>query len=310
MNNLADSKTFTVPLALPEHRVAQLFSKQQTNPQKAKQVYLNTLAVYAVNFYLRCQGIETDLSASDSWNTVTQTLMDVADLQIKNIGVLECRPVLPNEQLCHIPLEVCSDRIGYVAVQLSESLREATLLGFVETATQEELPLGELRSLCELSDLLEKLKETAVQSVPPGKILVNHLIQWFDNIFEPGWQAIEELIAPQELNLVRNTKHRRGKLINLGIDLADYPIILIVNLSRETEQSVEVHLQVYPTGEHTYLPPQLKLIVLDADGEIFKEVTARSADKFIQYQFEAERGDRFSVKLALEDVSITEEFVI
>lgn len=308
MNNIADSKTFTVPLALPEHLTAQMFSRQQTNPQKVKQVYLNTLAVYAVDFYLRCQGIETDLSASDSCNSVTQTLMNVADLEIKNIGKLECRPVLPDSQNCHIPLEVWSDRVGYVAVQLNESLREATLLGFVETVNQEELPVSELRSLSELEDLLDSL--TVNQFVIPGKLQVNQLLQWFDNTFQQGWQAIEELIAPQELSLVRTSKVRRGKLIDLGIDLASHSVILILNLLQENEQTVAVHLQVYPTGENTYLPPQLKLLVLNESGETFKEVTARSADRFIQYQFEAELGDRFSVKVALENVSITEEFAI
>ncbi|MFB2976046.1 DUF1822 family protein [Microseira sp. BLCC-F43] len=306
MNNIADSLTFTVPLALPEHLTAQRFSEQQTNPRKIKQVYLNTLAVYAVDFYLRCRGIETDLSASDSWDLVTQTLMNVADLEIKNLGKLECRPVLPDSQFCHIPLEVWSDRIGYVAVKLSESLREATLLGFVETTTQEELPVSELRSLEELEDLLAEL----TAKVTPRQTQVNQLLQWFDNIFEPGWQAIEALIAPQELSFVRNLKVRRGKVIDLGIELAGHPFILIINLSRESEDTVAVNLQVYPTGENSYLPLGLKLIVLDESEEIFKEVTARTADKFIQYQFEAELGDRFGVKVDWQGVSITEEFAI
>ncbi|HAA27100.1 MAG TPA: hypothetical protein DCE56_04715, partial [Cyanobacteria bacterium UBA8553] len=42
--------------------------------------------------------------------------------------------------------------------------------------------------------------------VTPRQTQVNQLLQWFDNIFEPGWQSIEKLLAPQELSLVRNLK--------------------------------------------------------------------------------------------------------
>jgi hypothetical protein len=51
---------FTVPLALEAHSRAEEFRRYQSNPGKAKQVYLNTLAVYAVHVYLQCRGFETD----------------------------------------------------------------------------------------------------------------------------------------------------------------------------------------------------------------------------------------------------------
>jgi hypothetical protein len=39
-------------------------------PRKASQVYLNTLAVWAVNVYLEALGFETNLNASASQDTV------------------------------------------------------------------------------------------------------------------------------------------------------------------------------------------------------------------------------------------------
>ena len=131
MNPVIEPWIFTVPLALEAHSRAEQFRRYQSNPDKAKQVYLNTLAVYAVNMYLQCRGFETDLETSDSWNPAMQMLLDTADLVVKNRGRLECRPVLPNAEVVCTPAEVWSERIGYVAVRLSESLREATLLGFV-----------------------------------------------------------------------------------------------------------------------------------------------------------------------------------
>ena len=76
--------------------------------------------------------LETDLEASDSWNIVTQTLMDVADLDVTDIGKLECRPVYPHAEFCRIPQEVWEDRIGFVGVEINEDNLEAKLLGFVK----------------------------------------------------------------------------------------------------------------------------------------------------------------------------------
>lgn len=51
-----ESLTFTVNLALEAHAKAKQFRSHASNPQKAKQIYLNTLAVYAVNFLLTVSG--------------------------------------------------------------------------------------------------------------------------------------------------------------------------------------------------------------------------------------------------------------
>ncbi len=121
---------FAVPLTSKALKLAKSFQEQYENPAKARQVYLNTLAVYAVDTYCQCLGIETDLEASDSLNPVMQTLMNVADIEITGIGKLECRPVLPTDKNCYIPADTWENRIGYVAVEIDESSREATLFGF------------------------------------------------------------------------------------------------------------------------------------------------------------------------------------
>ena len=154
MKPTIETLTKTVPLAFSAHSIAQQFYSHQSNHCKAKQVYLNTLAVYAVNVYLQHLGFETDLSESASWDPLMQTLMDVADLEVKNYGKLECRPVLLGKEVVYFPAEVWSERIGYIAVQLNESLKEATLLGFAEKVDKSELPLSQLRSL---EDLLQSL---------------------------------------------------------------------------------------------------------------------------------------------------------
>lgn len=147
--------------------------------------------------------------------------------------------------------------------------------------------------------------------VVPNKERVN-FSQWFDNTFTVGWQTVTELLNPQQLQATARTqKLERGKLIDLRADLLSHSVVLLINLSRENDDSstVEITLRVYPTGDEVYLPPSLKLLVL-SNNEVFEEVTARSADVFMRCQFEGEVGENFSVQLVLGDVVVTEDFVI
>ena len=294
--------TFTVGLALEAHSRAEEFRRSQSNPGKAKQVYLNTLAVYAVNVYLQCRGFETHLERSDSWNPMMQILMDTADLLVKDHGKLECRPVLPEAKVVSVPPEVWEERMGYVAVQLSESLREATLLGFVDKVAKSEVPLSQLRSLQELPAYLNQIKP------------VVNLSQWFEDIFEVGWQAVEALLATQPTELafrfrgVPQADVTRCKQIELATP--ERAVALIVALSGESEQNMDISVEVQPTNGQTYLPSNLQLMVLNEDGEAVMHVHAGSDNQTIQLEFGGEAGDRFGVKVALGDVSVTENFVI
>lgn len=315
--NLSESLTFTVPLNLEAHARAEHRRKKHRNPQKAKQVYLNTLAVFAVEFYLRCMGIQTSWSGSLSYQPVIQTLIDVADLEVIGFGKIECRPVLPNEKVIHVPPEVCSDRIGYVAVQFESSLEEATLLGFVTTVPDGgELPLSQLGSL---EDLLIHLNQSTEKVKQPI-----HLSQWFMNVVDVGWQTVESLLnSQQQAELVfkfRGTEQitlqpgnstysvQKGKLLDLGQDSKSQLIALVVGLISASTEEINIGVKVYPTGSQIYLPEELELLVLDEAGRSVMQATARNT-KSIQLKFSSEIGERFSVKIALGDVSFTEVFL-
>lgn len=312
MSNLTAPLTFTVPLTRQARQIAEKFRRKQSNPAKAEQVYRNTLAVLAVNFYCECMGIETELEKSDSWNPLRQSLADIADLEMKNLGKLECRPVLASSEAVEIPAEVWHNRIGYVAVQLSESMREAKLAGFVETIEAEELPLSEWRSLADFLERVRSLKQS--QSVKePIK-----LSQWLHDIFEAGWETVESLLAPPQVevafgfrslqqNKFRKAGVERGKVI--GLERAGEQVALFVGLQPGETPEMDIRVEVHPAGGQTYLPQDLHLMVLDETGEVVMQAQAKST-KNIQLEFSGEPGERFSVKVALGDVSITEAFVI
>jgi hypothetical protein len=59
-----------------------------------------------------------------------------------------------------------------------------------------------------------------------------------------------------------------------------------------------------------YLPSNLQLMVMDEDAETVIDARARSDNKSIQLEFDGEPGDHFGVKVAVGDVSVTENFVI
>lgn len=306
---------FSVPLGEEAHRLAQQFCRQQSDRTKAKQIYLNTLAVSAVKFYLQCMGIETNWEASLSYSPVFQSLMDVADLEITFRGKLECRPILPQTNILTIPPEVWCDRIGYIAVRLDSLLEEATLLGFTKTVPESgELPLKQLRSL---EDLLEHLHQRKLQ---PTTTRVN-LSQWFEQIFTDNWQSVEALLTrPENLAFsflafgLRSTSRlgeasvQRAKLIDLGLQLANQSVALLVAIAPDVAK-VTILVQLHPTNAD-YLPPDIKLILL-SDGSTLQSVQSRTEDNYIQLKrFRVNPGECFNIQVAFGNVTVTESFTI
>jgi hypothetical protein len=167
-----------------------------------------------------------------------------------------------------------------------------------------------IQSLHQAGQLSELLNVPVLDlQVVPNEEGVN-LTQWFAGIFTPGWQTVEQLLTPQQLRPAYFSESiQRGKRIDLQIDLITHTVILLVSLTREDADRVIVNLKVFPTANSPNLPANLKLILL-VEGEIFKEITSRSADQYIQYEFEAEPGDEFVVKLVLDEAEITEDFVV
>ncbi|MGH8001407.1 MAG: DUF1822 family protein, partial [Brasilonema sp.] len=135
-------------------------------------------------------------------------------------------------------------------------------------------------------------------------VLVNLLQTTQDE--EIRWTLAEILwtIDPQH----PATKTRR--VLDLGMQLAGYAVALMVAILQKPDNTVAVLLRVYPMGNQRYLPPGLQLAGLYENGKPFLEVQARELDDYIQLKFSAEFGEQFSVRVALENAMITENFLI
>lgn len=314
-----DDLGITLPINTAARTIAQKFANQQPTSARAEQVRLNTLAVWVVNDYLQMMAIPTNLNVADSWNPIMQLCANIADLEIAAVGRLECRPVKLNEQVCSIPPETWEDRVGYVVVQIDESLQQANILGFIRSVDSEFLPLNQLQPLEKLIDCIAQVKTSPVQT------LVN-LSQWCIGQIDAGWQTVEALrdllesrpaygfrggvTTEESFANQQPSTTKRAKLIDLGIQLANQPLMLIVEISPEPNVKTSIRLQLHPTGNQGYLPEGVKLTVLDESGEIFLEAQARSADNYIQLQFRGEMQEQFSVAISLGDMSIREYFMI
>lgn len=303
---------FTVTLSLAAHQQAERLRQQQHDPRRAKQVYLNALAVYAVGFYLECLGIQTRSSLPTN-----HLLMDSASLTVPACGNLECRPVLPNETEVSVPAETWSDRIGYVAVQLSESLREAAILGFVPTVATERVPLTELRSLDELPRYLHDRRAPVSAPINLG--------EWLQGVADVTWRTVGEFLdpllnPPQPTFGFRGDRPsaeaeepvepliRRGKNVALRTESDTLPLVLLMGLLPRPTQEVDIWVQL-EAAEQQQLPPSLQLRVLDDTGTEVMYAQARSTEA-MQLQFTAAAGEQFGVQIRLEEQTITETFVV
>jgi Protein of unknown function (DUF1822) len=310
-NNISN---FTIPLDRTAHEWAAKFASGQTSAAKGKQVYLNTLAVWAVRQYLSwtCQ-LDLDLSHGDSWQIELQSIMNVADLVIPGVGKLECLPVLPGVTEIRLAPDLIDDRIGYVMVQFNEDLHSVQLLGFVSPAL-EIISIDQIKDLAELLDLIYLDR-------------VNNLSKFLAGMLGIGWESLEideiDTAAHREFAL-RNASVSQlntssydsiqgftaSKMINLRAKIASIPLILLIGLSQESDGQIKVKIRLHSGGGITVLPANIELILQATNGDRLSEVQYPRAMNFIQLQsFKLQPGTEFKIQVALGADNFIESFV-
>ncbi|MBV6624727.1 MAG: DUF1822 family protein [Rivularia sp. (in: Bacteria)] len=313
--NSAQPNYLQVSLGKDAHQKAENFAAEQDSVEKGKQVYLNTLAVYAVNNYLKWLKVETALHRSDSWDWRIRTFFDVADLMLEDVGKIECRPLLPGEDAVVLPQEVTQERIGYLAVRFSEQLDFVEILGFAPARAiighSEVIEINKLQSLDVLIDIINQRKS-----------LVN-LYQWFEGIFNRGWQSPELVFADGFRSLKMRHRYRsaatvtrqdnnyatnsisRAKVVDVGRQ-----IILLIELTPTNSAVFDIRLRVYPAEDTVHLPSDLQLTIFDESGNACMQAQSEAADDWMQLEFDCQHEEKFSVELKLGAASIAEEFVV
>lgn len=174
-------------------------------------------------------------------------------------------------------------------------------------------------------------QNSIVASASKGiKSLVN-LGKWLEGIFEQDWQSLEDFFPPSlywEQGKSLSWGPSRGKFKNtqdsevigskkydLGLRLKSQKIALVIRMKpdEDRENEKDVLVQVCPDLSQQYLPQNLKLLVTlspDTQDSETEEVVARTADNFIQLEFNESPGKQFKVEISYEELTIVEKFML
>jgi Protein of unknown function (DUF1822) len=196
-----------------------------------------------------------------------------------------------------------------------ENLSDSTLF-ICESSQADFYRILELFEEGQLSDLLgiEVLDVGAIlesQLVTKPKRIIN-LSQWLQNNFteeaiQARWQRLQEIWGTTTLTpAFRANAVKRAKQIQLPDDRA---LALILDLAPAENQEISTNLGVYPIGNQTYLPENLKLTVYES-GEILAELSAPSQSEGMVQPLFFLPGEQFTVELILGDFIYREYFEI
>jgi Protein of unknown function (DUF1822) len=140
----------------------------------------------------------------------------------------------------------------------------------------------------------------------PSRLLI-YLVQ-HTNDETLRWKAIEYLWTIEP----RNSKHWHRQIKDLGLAIQGYKLGLMVAAIPLQGGRYAVLTRVYSIGVEYCLPPHVKLDLLSEEGEQIYQAESRSTvmDDYIQVYFTAGTGDRFNIRISMDDASITESFAI
>ncbi|WP_248277885.1 DUF1822 family protein [Brasilonema sp. UFV-L1] len=166
---------------------------------------------------------------------------------------------------------------------------------------------------------IENCNKKIVESSPA--VIGSNLSLWFQKIFTAGWQSLDEFFVLEQRDFALNfrshslfdseIKIKGVKLIDLGMQLGEKSVVLLVGLTREADEKVCIRARLCPTTGENYLPANMNLILLSESGTVLQEVRSRSHDNYIQLKrFKPPQGTRFSIQVSLGDVSVKENFVL
>ncbi|MEO1377592.1 MAG: DUF1822 family protein, partial [Cyanobacteria bacterium J06635_10] len=148
---------------------------------------------------------------------------------------------------------------------------------------------------------------------------VQNLSLWFENAFNEGWQSVDDLLSLTDTtafqfrsdSVLNEVCVKGAKLIDLGIQLENKSVVLLIGLSPQIDNKVGIRVQLYPAFGENYLPASMKLTLLSESGKSLQSVESRSYDNYIQLKrFKLPLGKFFSIQVAFNDIKIKENFVL
>jgi GTPase SAR1 family protein len=157
-------------------------------------------------------------------------------------------------------------------------------------------------------------------ALTPSEPKTTTLNEWLQNRFDPDWEPVEILFAhaPSSAQRLRSVFHLRGertikrlKQIQLGTNPQGSHLVLLVAINPESDQSLNICVQVQPNHEETVLPANLTLTLLDASENSLAEIQSQEQDDFIQLPyFRGIAQECFNIQLSLDTATHREKFIV
>ncbi len=190
--------------------------------------------------------------------------------------------------------------LAVMGILASDAPPISTPVGLKERITQ---------ALDEEKDGVKIISEPKNLPVKSQEKTIVNLENWFQEIFEAGWQMATELLeTPTVIPAFRNSGVEGGRVISIGSD--NTPIILIVRVTETSTSNRDVVVEILPELKQEYLPSGLQLLLLDSDGDPVMEATTRQDNKNLKFEFTGTSGEAFSIKLELFNNCFQEDFIL
>lgn len=290
------------------------------------------IPTFVGDYYLAVQ-VDLEANADECTLTVQGFTTHRQVKQLSKYEPCDRTYILPTDQLI-TNLTVMQVTLG---IQMRKEIPELPILSNIEAENLLELlgdasiysprlrvdiPFAQWAALLENDEWRQQLYHRRIGRFVTKNIAKgNNLSQWLQNTFENGWQSLNTLFNQESGKLVYTFRHyevaAKGisvdgiKLIDLGMQLSHRSVALLVGLTPETDGKVAVRVQLHPAKGQTYLPPNIKLALISQSESILQEIQSRIQDNFIQLKrFICSPGKIFKIQVAIDEFSVTEEFLI
>jgi hypothetical protein len=185
-----------------------------------------------------------------------------------------------------------------------------------------DIPFTQWAALLNNEEWRQQLYRQRTDKCTNQAIVKRHnLRQWLNNNFNEGWQSFNTFFQQTSANLAYSFRQYDVnvsslniigvKLIDLGIELGNQSVVLLLGLMPESENKIAIRVQLHPAKGQTYIPPNIKLSLISPTDVILQASQARMQDNFIQLKrFTCPLGKAFKIQVAIDNFCFNEEFII
>lgn len=311
---------------------------EKTNHQNIWQIYLNTLALLGLEVWLQ-KRLRNKVITRDISRISTAGNLKVDEFKFCTIAT---------ENLLSEVIKISKINVAhfYVLIEVLEEEEQVVIKGFlshnqlIKSRNNSKLPISDgfyqiplslfdmepnhlplYQRYVEPSEFAPPIVDSQVTQI--SEVIQNiisrtntKLSKWLEGLVDENWQNLDS-IQKAELNLefsIRkiNEHNKKFKIIDFEINSEIRKVALIIGISTDSEDKknkIKVLAQLIPINGDNFLPHNIKLALISKAGKVLQTITSRIQDNCIQLNnFKGEVGKKFSIKVSLENSSITEHF--